>query len=278
MSLYMDRHDIPGLTAEEVAMGHLRDLELQDKYGVKFLTYWFDDTACTGFCLVEAPSKETVEVVHQGAHGLIPTNIIEVNAGVVKQFLGKIEEPPPGEPWVETAFRAIVFNDIEGSTTMTQRLGDARAMEVLRTHDAIVRDALGALGGSEVKHTGDGIMASFSSAVAATECAIAIQRKLDLYNAQGRTTPLRVRVGISAGEPVTESDDLFGAAVQMASRICDYAEPGCICVSSVVRDISIGKGFLFSDRGEVALKGFGEPVRLYEVGWREAQGSPLVSV
>ena len=78
-----------------------------------------------------------------------------------------------------------------------------------------------------------------------------------------------MRIGLNAGEPVAEEDDLFGTAVQFAARICNHAEPGQILTSDVVRQLVAGKQFLFSDRGEVALRGFEDPVRLYEVRWRE---------
>jgi class 3 adenylate cyclase len=70
------------------------------------------------------------------------------------------------------------------------------------------------------------------------------------------------------GEPVAEERDLFGTAVQLARRICDHADAGAILVSNVVRELAMGKGFLFADTGEVALKGIEDPVRLYEVRWR----------
>jgi len=187
----------------------------------------------------------------------------------------------------------IMFTDMEGSTTLTQRLGDARAQEVLRTHNGIVRDALKAHSGSETKHTGDGIMASFPAASKALECAVVIQRTFEERNrslsarpepvegraedmaAHGSTgspraasdEPIRVRIGLNAGEPVAEDEDLFGTAVQLAARICAHAEPGQILASNVVRELAAGKGVMFSDRGEVTLRGFEEPVRLYEVRW-----------
>jgi class 3 adenylate cyclase len=148
---------------------------------------------------------------------------------------------------------------------MTQRLGDARAMDVLRQHDTIVREAILSWNGTEVKHTGDGIMASFVSAVDAVSGAITMQRGF-------AEAGLRVRIGLSAGEPVTEQGDLFGATVQLARRCCDAGEPGSIVVAPVVRDLCIGKGFEFVSRGDVELKGFEEPVRLYEVRWQEAAG------
>ncbi len=185
-------------------------------------------------------------------------------AHLVRQFLDEgRHQPPPTEPG---GLVSILFTDIESSTALTQRLGDAKAQEVVRAHNAIVRDALKAHGGSEIKHTGDGIMASFPSASRALDCAVAIQRAVA---EQHGDTPLRVRIGLNAGEPVAEEDDLFGTAVQLAARVCDRAEAGEILASDVVRQLAAGKGFLFADRGEVALRGFEDPVRLYEVRWRE---------
>src|SRR6266508_1003059 len=266
MPLFMDAHDLRQATAEDVALAHLRDLQVQDRYGVRFLSYWFDPAAGTGFCLAQSPTKEAVESVHREAHGLVGYQIIEVDGRAVQELLGKIEEPEPGEPWVRTAFRAILFTDIVGSTSLTQRLGDARTLGVMRAHDEIVRRALDAQGGTEVDHAGDGIMASFTSVVRAVDCAVAIQRRLADHNATAEDT-FQVRIGISAGEPVTESDRLFGATVQLAARACSSADGGHILVSSVVRDLCLGKGFRFQSRGALSLKGFDEPVPLFELAW-----------
>jgi adenylate cyclase len=157
---------------------------------------------------------------------------------------------------------------MEGSTTLTQRLGDAKAQELLRTHNTVVRDALKAHNGSEIKHTGDGIMASFTSASRALECAIAMQTAFAEHN-ESAGEPIRVRIGLNAGEPIAEEKDLFGTAVILAARVAAKAEGGEIMVSDVVRQLVAGKGFLFTDRGEVALRGFEEPARLYEVRWED---------
>jgi len=267
MSIYLDRHDLPGVSPIDVAKAHVLDVELQAKYDVKFMTYWYDESAHSVFCLVDAPSAEAAQTVHREAHGFVAGQVIEVEPRAVQQFLGKIMEPPLGEAWVATAFRVILFTDMESSTGLTQRLGDAGAMAVLRVHDTMVRDALAWSGGSEVKHTGDGIMASFVSVVGAVEAAIEMQRRLTAYREQNPDVPLRIRVGLGAGEPVTEHDDLFGAAVQLARRVCDYADPGGICVANVIRDLCIGKGFRFESRGEVALKGFEDLVPVHDLRW-----------
>ncbi len=153
---------------------------------------------------------------------------------------------------------------MEGSTALTQRQGDAGAQALLRTHNSIVRDALKAQEGAEIKHTGDGIMASFPSASKALGCATAIQTAFAQRNETAEEA-INVRIGLNAGEPVAEDDDLFGTAVQLAARVCAHAQPGTILAANVVRELSAGKGFLFSDQGDVVLRGFEDPVRLYEV-------------
>lgn len=262
---YMDRHEFVGLTAEDAAAMHLKDMAVQGRFGVHFITYWFDEERQTAYCLARAPSAQAVEEVHRQSHGAVPGNIIEVDRQSVERFMGGVIEHPPGEAYVEIAFRTILFTDIEGSTSLTQRLGDAGAMAVLRAHDRIVGEALTRHGGSEVKHTGDGLMAAFPSVVGAIESAVQIQTTLADAD---ETAGIRVRIGMSAGEPVTERNDLFGAVVQLAARLCSEAEPGGVLVSSAVRDLALGKGFTFRERGNLSLKGFDDPVRAYEVVWQ----------
>jgi class 3 adenylate cyclase len=262
--LYLDRHDIPGVTAEDLAMAHARDVQIEKQYGVRYITYWFDPTRGTAFCLAEGPDPLSVESVHRNSHGLVGSRIIAVDARSVGSFMGAILEPAPGEAFSHTAFRAILFTDIQGSTAHTMRVGDARAMGLLRAHDAIVRAALSAHDGLEVKHTGDGIMASFTSVQRAVECALEIQAQVAERNSAA-TDALALRIGVSCGEPVTEEGDLFGAAVQLAARLCASGMAGAILVSSAVREVCLGKGFEFDDHGAAELKGFDEPVRLYGV-------------
>jgi class 3 adenylate cyclase len=188
----------------------------------------------------------------------------------IDEFLSEGEEPATAAetPPVGTV-HTILFTDMESSTTLRRNMGDAKVQELVRTHNQIVRDALKTSVGSEIKHTGDGIMASFSSATSALQCAIAIQRGVASHVEQQPDSPFGVYIGLNAGEPIAEEQDLFGTSVDLARRICDHAEPGQILASNVVRELSEGKGFLFGDIGDVVPKGFEQPVRLYEVRWRE---------
>jgi len=193
-----------------------------------------------------------------------------------QSFLTRVEEflgiaPSAADAAGAATFRTMLFTDLVGHTEMMARLGDERGREVLREHERITREVLKAHGGTEVKTMGDGFMASFGSVTRAVECAVALQRAFEEWNASERAqqaAPLRVRVGLNAGEPIEEEGDLFGATVILASRIAAKAEGGEILVADTVRGLCSGKGFLFADRGEFVAKGFEEPVRVYEVRWR----------
>ena len=166
MPIFLDRHDnLKGLTAADIAEAHRKDLEIQERYGVRFLTYWFDEARGTDFCLVDAPDVATAMRVHDEAHGDVAKDVIEVDLSAVEAFLGRVSDPAPPGPEARVTFdaalRAIMFTDIVDSTGMTARLGDARAVEMVRAHDSMVRRGLKDKRGREVKHTGDGIMASF---------------------------------------------------------------------------------------------------------------------
>ena len=152
---------------------------------------------------------------------------------------------------------------------MTQTLGDRMAQQLIHRHNTIVRQALSTCGGEEIKQTGDGIMASFMWASNAIDAAIAIQKAVSLYNRESPTVALEVRIGLNAGEPIVENNDLFGLTVQLASRVCGEAGKNQIYVSSVVKELAAGKNYIFVPKGEFNLKGIDTPQTLYEVVWEE---------
>jgi class 3 adenylate cyclase len=151
---------------------------------------------------------------------------------------------------------------------MTQVRGDMGAQEIVRRHNAIVRGSLGAHSGREVKHTGDGIMASFGSAANAVLAAVEIQRQVAAHNQRLPGQPLRLRIGLNAGEPIQEEDDLFGTTVQLAARVCGATQPDQVLCTTVVKDLASGKSATFAPAGAFALKGFRDKVPLWEVVWR----------
>jgi class 3 adenylate cyclase len=260
----MDRHELAGATAEEIAAAHTADVAIQEQFGVHYVTYWFDYQRQHAFCLAEGPDRVAVDEVHRRAHGKLATQIIDVDEATVARFMGGLSAHAMGEAYEDPGFRAILFTDLVGSTELTQRLGDVAAMEVLRRHDAIVRGAIADSGGSEVKHTGDGIMASFKSAATAIEAATAIQRGFEAAQSEG-DFDASVRIGIAAGEPVAEGADLFGTVVQLAARLTAHAKPGAILVSRDVRDLASDRAFVFGEEKPARLKGFSEAVPVVEV-------------
>jgi class 3 adenylate cyclase len=274
----MDIHNLPeGTTPEDVAMAHAKDMETQRKYGVEYTKYWLNEKAGKVFCLCHAPNAEAAEQVHREAHGLLPDKIIEIQPELAEGFVGGVETnaagavilPGGGADARDPAIRTVLFTDVVNSTTLTQSLGDEAALALLGVHDTIVRDALSTLGGREVKHTGDGIMASFVSAAGAVRCAMQIQRELDKHAKANPDRPLKVRVGAAAGEPVEQHNDLFGSTVQLAARLCAHAQPEQILVSNAIAELCIGKGLSFQDVGEVTLKGFDSPVRAHAAAWKQ---------
>ncbi len=269
MPIYLDRHDELDVTPDELYNAHLADIEAQDKYGVKYLSYWFDYNAHKAYCLVDAPSPEAAASVHAEAHGVMADKIIPVEPEELFKYMGggRVEEEPSFNPdgQNEQTLRTIVFTDIVGSTDTAQRLGDDAAMELLKAHNRIVREHLDSNRGREVKHTGDGIMASFSTVSEAIRCSLAVQDALGERNGDPSTQNLYVSIGLAAGEPIAEDEDLFGTAVNLAARVCDVAEAGDVLVTNVVKELSIGKNFEFEHVGEVALKGFPDPVLIARV-------------
>ncbi len=269
MPIYIDRHFIEGATRHAIADAHEKDLKIQEKYGVKFITYWFDEERCTAFCLVDAPNQEAVRKTHDEAHGEVPSEIIEVDPVIVQSFLGRIKDPAPDvtstDVVMDSAFRALMFTDLKDSTLMTTLFGDSKALHLLHIHNVFTRNALREYGGSEIKHTGDGFMVSFTSIVNQVKCAISIQQSFSDYNKKNPDEPLYVRIGLSAGEPIEEHGDLFGSTVQLAARLCAHAEPGEIIAAPIVRDRCQKQGLIFSDVGEITPKGFEKAIRIHKV-------------
>jgi len=227
----------------------------------------------------------------------------DIKLRIINDFLGPAQEPSEQVARAEAgAVRTILFTDLADHTAMMQRLGDARGREILREHERITRETLAQNGGTEVKAMGDGFMASFGSAQKALECAIALQRAFasatlspgpSLRQAQdaapikergdepgsdsgspspshgrgGQGERVALHIGINAGEPIAEDDDLFGSSVILAARAAAKATAGQVLVTNVVRELVAGKGFVFTDAGEFEMRGFEDPVRLYELRW-----------
>ena len=155
-------------------------------------------------------------------------------------------------------FRTVMFTDLVSSTALTQQLGDDLAHETVELHDSAVRDALALQGGIEIKHTGDGIMASFGSATAAARSASDIVATL-------AAAGVAVRIGLNAGEPLERDGDLFGTVVQLCARVCDAARSGEVLATQVIRDITAGKGIEWGEGTMIRPKGFDLAVKVFSL-------------
>ncbi len=270
MPIFMDRHQTVGLTADGLAAGHQKDIEIQSRFGCNCFTYWFDEAKQTVFCLIDAPNRQAVMDMHQASHGLIPSEVIEVDPSNVAAFLGRLNDPTNTEKESirEPAFRAVMFTDMANSTDITNRLGDTAAFDLLRQHHEIIRQAFREYAGREVDRAGDGFLSSFTSVSKAAMCAIAIQKALQTFNATMPQAPIHVRIGLGAGEPVAEDGALFGSTINLTARICAHSRPGQILAAPVVRDLCVGKLIAFREHGLVELKGFPEAVLLHEIAWQ----------
>jgi class 3 adenylate cyclase/tetratricopeptide (TPR) repeat protein len=161
----------------------------------------------------------------------------------------------------------VLFTDVVDSTELRQSLGDDRADDLRRAHDALVRDALTAHGGTEIKALGDGFMIVFAAAAEAVAAAVAIQQSIDRL-ARRRGADLQVRIGLSAGDVMWEANDCFGTPVVEAARLCDGARGGQILLGDVVRLLAGSRGdHVYRAVGALELKGLTEPITAAEVVW-----------
>lgn len=275
MPLFMDVHrNLRGVTPEALRAAHLQDLEIQERHQVQYHKYFFNEDTGTVFCLAEGPDAAACHAVHRASHGLVADHIIEVQPELVEAFFAKTRYDDvgaavtsEGEP--DGALRVIMFTEI-ANFTQVAREHEEEAVRLLQCHDTVVRGALEEFGGHEVRHTGEGIMACFLSVSAAVRAATAIQQRCLGHATTGSGHKPVLRIGMSAGEPVEQHHELFGAVVNTARRICEAAEPGQILAAAALRELGLGKGSRFEKAGERQLKGVEEPQLLYLVEWRSA--------
>jgi class 3 adenylate cyclase len=158
----------------------------------------------------------------------------------------------------DASFRTVVFTDIVGSTEYVRRVGDEAGRAAIRRIEQQVEAFAGDHDGRVVKNLGDGSLVSFGSNSSAISFALNLQDACS-------DGPLRLRIGMTAGEPIQEDGDIHGTVVAHASRIGDLGDAGEVIVSDSVRQLAAGKGFSFESRGEVSLKGFDEAERVWRV-------------
>jgi class 3 adenylate cyclase len=184
----------------------------------------------------------------QGLSGSDPySSIVAVSRAV------QAEQPEVADAAAPDGTVTLMFSDIEGSTALNERLGDARWMEVLRAHNALIDEQVRRYNGRVVKTIGDGYMVVFASPEAAVRCALAIQSALE--NPPERLRDIRVRIGLHTGAAVPDGSDFFGREVNYAARVASAALGGEVLVSAALRE-RLGGGFALGAGREVEMKGF----------------------
>lgn len=272
MPLFIDIHEVPGVTSEIAAAEHIKDLRaIEDTFDctVNYMKYWLNEASGKVYCMCEAPSAETAIDVHRVAHGgETASRIIEVTPELMELFMGPSLTDTNGAALLPAEFGSAF--DPATRTVLCSSPGDAdERLAAVTVHDEIVARAVAEAGGREIRRSHDGIMAVFISASAAVRCAVRIQTDVARYSAEHRAASFLVRIGIAAGEPVGPGNDLFGATVQMAARLCVRARPAQIVVLDVVKDLCIGKRITFAP---LAIRPGGEnmfeSVNLYAVEYQ----------
>ncbi|MBS2211753.1 DUF4242 domain-containing protein [Carboxylicivirga mesophila] len=234
----MDRHDLPGVTAQDVAEAHQQDLKIQHLYNCRALTYWFDEERQTAFCLIEAPTKESVKELHKNAHGLVPHQIVEVDNQVVESFLGRIKDPDDIRHdsslyLKESALRFLLafrYFFIGQSSNQTQDNILAEIQVVLKKHNGRLADRIG-----------NTELCSFTAAEDAIKCANEVRHLVLATNNSGISRN-KIKLGLYAGTPIDNDTNFFGHSINMSKYLCFVSNNNGIMVSHTVKDYCQHKG------------------------------------
>jgi DNA-binding CsgD family transcriptional regulator len=250
--LFMCRHHgrSAHVSLAEIAARHDLDIALQEKYNLRWLTYYVGAEGGTIFCLAEAPSQEAVEACHREAHGAPRAyHVAEVDWSTVEAFFGDVLAPDQGYPWAESPTRTIAAFSIANPLGLALRAGERHVRQVFDELQVLAAGAMGIADASQVERTPGAIIASFASSGRAVESAVGIVEHM------AHVAP--VRAGLSVGEPLSTRGSLFGATVQLAYELSLHAAPGAVLVSGAICDRCLGKGLAFAEHGTLDLDGFG---------------------
>jgi DNA-binding NarL/FixJ family response regulator len=255
---------MPGMDGLEATRRIVADERL-DRTRIVILTTFDEDEyvfealriGASGFLVKDTDPTELLQGVRAVAAGdalLSPG----VTRRLIGAFAGERAPATRSAPDADRILATVMFSDIVGSTERATAVGDRRWREELDRHDDLVRKALAAHGGREIKTTGDGFLAVFDAPSRAIRCAVAIRDELGKMG-------IEVRVGLHTGEVELRGNDVGGIGVNIGSRVASAGAAGDVLVSSTVRDLASGSRIGFADRGEHELKGIPDRWRLFAV-------------
>jgi AraC-like DNA-binding protein len=241
MPLYMDIHKFEEITIEDVKKAHIADVSIQDKYGVKHHQFWVNQEAGLVFCLVEGPDKESCKLVHQLSHGATACNIVEVETGFFKLFMGD------GQPVIhgmvqnengsaDPGYRHIMVIDIRAMTSEV-RSEDYKQLFIPLKSKNLVLDRIARFNGRVVEKLGDdSLVGVFNTTVNAIRCAKDLHQEFIKRKKNKPGDPewdISFRIGLSTGQPVTEDAGFFDKALTFTRRLCLAAKDNEVLVSSI---------------------------------------------
>lgn len=243
MPVFMDIHVGQGLTAEDVAMAHQLDLQIQNDFNCQCLTYWVDEKRGNAFCLVDAPSKEMVYELHRNSHKQLPDEIIEVDRRVVKAFLGRVHDPEIVDYIVDQkikvindpAFRVVMMLQMKDRQRLIREMGEKKTDERLSKFEKISGTLIVKNKGVAAERESNEVVATFTSALQAILCALDIKTFVnsDIEN-------LGLRIGVHAGQPVDKSSEIFGSTLRFLRFLCCLESTDKIIVSHTVKALMEG--------------------------------------
>jgi len=243
MPLFMDFHIISDITVDEVKRAHVADLEVQDKYNVRYHQFWVNEEAGTLFCLIEGPDKESCEKVHKEAHGNIACQIVEVEKGFYKAVMGEAFQIDHGlvmhkDGKIDQAYRFVLVADIRGNTR-AEGISDVKKLIMPDKPKELIRRIIPVYQGREIKNT-DSVIAVFTEADQVTACAIEIQNELlnRIDTSEEDVWNITFKIGIGGGQPVTMQDEFFKKTIRLAQRLSLIAGNNEIVASNLVRKLS----------------------------------------
>jgi class 3 adenylate cyclase len=197
----------------------------------------------------------------------------ESAADLIVHVLRRVDRlPQSAEEKVFSTQLALLVSDIVESTQMMDRLGEPTTLNLIHEHNEILRACLNAYDGTEVQHTGDGLIASFDSPANAAHCAIAVQQDCARHNQRTPHLPLRLRIGLHSGLVQREEARWFGIAMNEAARVCGHAAGGEILITDHMAKQFEADGIYLKDRGEVQLRGIPQPIHIHEIDWCSSKG------
>lgn len=244
MPLYMDIHFVDQVSVEDTREAHLKDLAVQEKYGVKYHQYWFNEEAGTVYCLMEGPDKESCAATHREANGVTACQITEVEGGLYDLFMGENQKVDHGlvrqeNGQIDTGHRYILTLDIIAKTISRKSIN----FNQLKLPEKAKNKALQCIAeynGKEVRTSGfDSIVAVFKTPEKVLRCAHEIQKELleGHRNSGPDSVDVIFNMGISVGQPLTKKEGFFVEAIRMSKRLCLIAGENEIITSTLFEEL-----------------------------------------